>query len=95
MSMMNDYEEDLDGFPAENRKTSRIYRAKSTDLYTTGSGMTAKIPPLFDGSTSRFKYEDSTEDWLGLTEPEAEKTRPSTVEQTCRRNRTLQRTPSP
>ena len=57
--MMNDYEEDLDDFPAENREepAESIFgacRAESTDRYTGGSGITAKIPPLFDGSRSWF-----------------------------------------
>ena len=52
--------EDLDDFPAENNeKTTEslvgAYRAKSTDQNTAGSGITTKIPPLFDGSTSWFK----------------------------------------
>ena len=49
------------------------YRAESTDPCTAGSGITAKIPPLFDGSTSWFKYEELIDDWLGLTILEAEK----------------------
>ena len=73
MSMMNDCEEDLDGFPAEQEeKTAEsmvgAYRAESTDLYTAGSEITAKIPPLFDGSTSSCKYEELIDDWLGLTQ---------------------------
>ena len=30
------------------------------------AGITTKIPPLFDGSTSWFKYEELIEDWLDL-----------------------------
>ena len=57
MSMMNDCEEDLDGFPLENKEKPSesmvgAYRAESRDLYTAGSGITAKIPPLSNGSTS-------------------------------------------
>ena len=36
-----------------------------------------KIPPLFDGSTSWFKYEESIDDWLDLTVLEAEKRGPA------------------
>ena len=55
MSRMNDYEENLDDFPAENNeKTAESMvgacRAESTDQYTAGNGTTTKIPPLFDGS---------------------------------------------
>ena len=62
MSMMNDYEEDLDDFPAKNKEKPAesmvgAYRAESTDQYTAGSGTTTKIPPLFDGSTSWFEDE--------------------------------------
>ena len=67
------------------------YRTESTDLYTAGSGITAKIPPLFDGSTSCFKDEELIDDWLDLTVREAEERRPSTEEQTCRRCRTVQK----
>ena len=52
MSMMKDYEEDLDDFPEENKDRPAeslvgAYRAESTDLWTAGSGITPKIPPLF------------------------------------------------
>ena len=62
MSMMNDCEEDLDDFPVENKERPAesgvgAYRAESTDQWTVEIGITTKIPPLFDGSTSWFKYE--------------------------------------
>ena len=43
------------------------YRAESTDQWTAASGITDKIPPLFDGSTSWCKYEELIHDWLDLT----------------------------
>ena len=51
MSVMNDYEEDLDDFPAENKEKPAeslvgACRAELTDLYTAGNGSTAQIPPL-------------------------------------------------
>ena len=59
MSMMSDYEEDLDDFPVENKDRLAeslvgAYRAESTDPWTTGTGTTTKIPPHFDGPTSWF-----------------------------------------
>ena len=62
---VSDYEEDLDDFPVENKDRPAeslvgAYRAESTWI-------TTKIPPLFDGSTSWFKYEESSDDWLDLT----------------------------
>ena len=36
-----------------------------------------KIPPLFDGSTSWFKYEELIDDWLDLTVLEAVKRGPA------------------
>ena len=95
--MMNGYEEDLDDFPAENKEKPAesvvgAYRAESTGQYTIGSGMTTKIPPLFDGSTSWFKDEELIDEWLDLTVLEAEKRGSSTEEQTCRRCRNVQRT---
>ena len=100
MSMMNDCEEDLDELPAENKEKLAecmvgAYRAESTDQHTAGSGITTKIPPLSDGSTSWFKYEELIDDWLDLTVLEAEKTRSSTEEQTCRRCRHVQMTTWP
>ena len=76
--MMSDCEEDLDHFPAENRnKTAEFvvgsYPAESTDQWTAGSGITTKIPPLFDVSTSWFKYEELIDDFLDFTVLEAEK----------------------
>ena len=53
------------------------YRAESTDPCTAGSGITAKIPPLFDGSTSWCKYEELIDDWLDLTVLEAEERGPA------------------
>ena len=32
------------------------YRAESTDQWKAASGITTKIPPFFDGSSSCFKY---------------------------------------
>ena len=69
--MMNDHEEDLEDFRAENKENPAecmvgAYRPESTDLCTAGRGITAKIPPLFDGSTFCFKYEELIDDWLGL-----------------------------
>ena len=60
---MNDYEEDLDDFHTENSNTRaefmiRAIRAQSTDEWKAASGVTTKIPPLFDVSTSWFKYEE-------------------------------------
>ena len=43
------------------------YRAEFTDQRTASSGNAVKIPPLFDGSTSWFKYEELIDDWLDLT----------------------------
>ena len=48
------------------------YSAESTDLCTSGSGVTAKIPPLFDGWTFWFTYNELIHDWLDLTVLEAE-----------------------
>ena len=63
MSMMSDYEADLDDFPAEIKdrpveSSVGACRAESTDQWTAGSVITTKIPPFFDGSTSWFEYEE-------------------------------------
>ena len=51
MSMMSDYDQDLDDHPVENKDTPAeslvgSCRAESTDQWTAGSGITTKIPPL-------------------------------------------------
>ena len=70
--LMSDYEEDLDDFPTENLNNPvesmvRASRAESTDQWTAGSGFRTKTPPLFDGSTSWFKYLEPIDEWLDLT----------------------------
>ena len=59
---MSDYEEALDDLPTENPNTVAesmvgAFRAQPTDEWTAASGITSKIPPPFDGSTSWFKDE--------------------------------------
>ena len=81
---MSDYEEDFGDFPSEYKEESKesligAYRAESTEQYTAGSGITAKIPPLFDGSTSWFEYEELIDDWgparlVGDAEPTVQRT---------------------
>ena len=74
---MSDSEEDLGDFQnlsAENRSAESMvgaYRAESTDQWTAASGITTKVPPLFDGSTSWFKYEELIDDWQDITQLEA------------------------
>ena len=56
MRIMTGYQEDLDDFPSLSAEHTDIlaesmvgaYRAESTDQWTVGSGITTKIPPLFD-----------------------------------------------
>ena len=43
------------------------YRAESIDQWTVASGITTKIPALFVGTTTWFKYEELIDDWLDLT----------------------------
>ena len=82
MSMMSDCEEDLGDFAVVNKDRPAeflfgTYRAESTNQWTAGSGITTKIPPLFDGSTYWFKYEEFIDDWLDLAVLEAEKRGPA------------------
>ena len=41
------------------------------------SQVTTKIPPWFDGKTSRFAYEDAIDDWCDITELDDEKIGPA------------------
>ena len=73
---MSDSEEDHTDFQQFSKTISAestvgAYRAESTDQWAAASGITTKIPPLFDGSTSWFKYEELIDDWLDLTVLEA------------------------
>ena len=100
MLMMRDYEEDLHDLLTESKERLAeslvgAHRAESTDQFSAGCGITTKIPPLFDGSPSWFKYEELIDDWLDLTVLESRKTRTSTEEQTCRRCRNIQGTSCP
>ena len=52
-------------------------RAESTDQWTAASGISVKIPPFFDGSTSWFKYDELIDDWLNLTQLEPGKRGPA------------------
>ena len=79
--MMNDYEEDLDeDFQAENETADHagVYGAnESTSQWSAGSGITSKVPPLYDGSTSWFKYEELIDDWIDITVLDAVKQGPA------------------
>ena len=55
------------------------YRAESTFDFSAGSGITTKCPPLSDGSTSWFKYEELIEDWLDLAVLEETKRGPARI----------------
>ena len=83
MPMMSDFEEDPDEFKVKEKRDRAAeslvgaYPTESTDQRTTGSGITTKIPPLLDGSTSWFKYEELINDCLDLTVLEPEKRGPA------------------
>ena len=53
------------------------HRAESTDQWTERSEITRKIPPLFNGFTSWFKYEQLIDDWLDLTVLQTRKRAPA------------------
>ena len=61
---MSDHEEDFGDFPPEYKKNQK--NLWSTLDFSARSGITTKIPPLFDGSTSWFKYEELIEGWLAF-----------------------------
>ena len=82
---MSDYEEDLDDFPflsaanSSERAESVVgaYRAESTDQWAAASRITTKIPPLVNGLTSWFKYEEQIDEWLDLAALEVSKRGPA------------------
>ena len=79
---MSDYEEDsIDVQSFSNSSLAESlggeYRAEATDQWTASSGITAKVPPLFDGSTSCIKYEELIDVWLDFTQLEAGKRGPA------------------
>ena len=52
-------------------------RAESTNEWTGACGITSKIPPAYDGTTSWFNHEELIEDWLDLTVREVTKRGPA------------------
>ena len=78
---MSDYEEDFADIQNFSRtilaESMVAYRAESRGQWTASNGNTVKIPPLLDGSTSWFKCEELTDDWLDLTQLEAGKRGPA------------------
>ena len=79
---MSDYEEgsiDVQSFSKLSSANSLggAYRAEATDQWSTVSGVTVKIPPLFDGPITWFKYEELIDNWLDLTQLEAGKRGPA------------------
>ena len=79
---MSDHEEDFIDVQNFSKNSSAeslggAHRAEATDPWTASSGITVKIPPLFDGSISWFKYEELIDDWLDLTVLEAGKRGPA------------------
>ena len=92
---MSDHEEDFGDVPSEYKIESKesmvgSYDEDTTSDFTTGSGITTKIPPLFDGSTFWFKYGKLIEDLLDLKV--LEETWTCTEDSTCRRRRNAHRT---
>ena len=80
--LMSDYEEDFTEVQNFSKTLSAeswvgAYRAESTDHEAASSGITVKIPPLFEGPTSWFKYEELIDDRLDLTQLEAGKRGPA------------------
>ena len=73
---MSDSEEDHTDFQKFSKTMSAesmvgAYRAESTDQWAAAKRITTKIPLLFDGSTSWFKYLEPIDEWLDLTVLEA------------------------
>ena len=74
IQMMSDYEEAFDEFTTFSTENTiekaesmvGAYRAQSTEQWTAASGITSKIPPLFNRPTSWFKYEELIDDWVDL-----------------------------
>ena len=75
---MSDFEEnsiDVQSFSNLSSANSLggAYRAEATYPSSTVSGVIVKIPPVFDGSSSWFKYEELIDDWINLTQLETGK----------------------
>ena len=52
-------------------------RAESTNEWKAACGITSKISPAYDWTTSWFKHEELIEDWLDLTVREVSKRGPA------------------
>ena len=53
------------------------YDALATEMPQGDLQSTPKIPPAYDGRSSWFAYEEAIDDWLGITNLDAEKRGPS------------------
>ena len=97
--MMNDYEEDLDGFPAENKENLAesmvwsIFRRVDRSMYIRKWNHSEDSTSfLMDRRSGSCTTSSSTTGWI--LQCLRQKTRPSVEEQTFRRCRTVQRTTS-
>ena len=76
---MTDNEEALDDFLQKIQiKQPKLWLEHfARDQWTAACGITTKIPPMCDGSTSWFKYKELIDDWLDLTVLEESKRGPA------------------
>ncbi len=79
---MNHYAEDAD---EDREDVNDVYPVLAADQYEQNigdwnivcSGMTPKIPPMYDGRTSWFQYEELIDDWLDMTSIDQDKQGPA------------------
>ena len=58
---------DADGDEGLHPAMALRYHRPDEDWLQTSLGTTSKIPPMYDGRTSWFKYEELIDDWIDLT----------------------------
>ena len=62
---MNEFiEDDVDH---DNSVYTVLNGDPSNEWHQSSMGITTKVPPLFDGRTSWFQYEELIDDWVDLT----------------------------
>ena len=61
---MNEFEDEVD---LDQSVYTVLNGDPSTDWHQGSMGVTTKVPPLFDGKTSWFQYEELIDDWVDLT----------------------------
>ena len=79
MELYGDYDDTLYGgdCPYQEQQHTAYYGERGVHNNPMRQVHTTKIPPAYAGDTSWFAFEEAVEDWLDVTELDAEKRGPA------------------